>query len=274
MNRVVIATILALPLVAASTFAQARGSGPADQATAADTQSVENHIITVSRSGESHAKPDLGILIMSIRSSSPIADEAVAQNGQKAAATEVALAKLGLAPADYQISSVTFAQAGAGLPHFPGQNEIAAYDATQYVYVFFGAADLSDVGKLTQKTAAVIEALRKAGAVPASSGPPYVLMPAAAQGTLIIYTIKDPAQYEHEALQVAISRARDAAQEIATGAGVQITGLRNVQSGYLAGNVVPRSGASPLEGLRYRWFTTKSDELQIIANATLEYDFK
>jgi len=274
MSRALIVAILALPLAATSAFAQARGSAPADLASATDTQSVQNHVITVSRSGESHAKPDLGILIMSIRSSSPIADEAVAQNGQKATAAEAALAKLGLAPSDYQISSVTFAQAGAGMPRFPGQTEIAAYDATQYVYVFFGAADLSDVGKLTQKTAAVIEALRKAGAVPANSGPPYTPMPAAAQGALIIYTIKDPAQYEHEALQVAIARARDAAQEIATGTGVQITGLRNVQSGYLAGNVVPRSGASPLEGLKYRWFTTKSDELQIIANATLEYDFK
>ena len=211
---------------------------------------------------------------MAIRSSSPIADEAVAQNGQKATAAEAALAQLGLAPADYQISSVTFAQAGAAMPRFPGQAEIAAYDATQYVYVFFGAADLSDIGKLTQKTAAVIEALRKAGAVPANAGPPFVAGPASAQGALIIYTVKDPTQYEHEALQMAIARARDAAQEIATGTGVQIAGLRNVQSGYLSGNVMPRSGPSPLEGLKYRWFTTKSDELQIIANATLEYDFK
>jgi hypothetical protein len=55
---------------------------------------------------------------------------------------------------------------------------------------------------------------------------------------------------------------------------VQIAGLRSVQSGYLGGNVVPRSGSSPLEGLKYRWFTTKRDELQITANATVEYDFK
>jgi hypothetical protein len=37
---------------------------------------------------------------------------------------------------------------------------------------------------------------------------------------------------------------------------------------------MPRSGTSPLEGLKYRWFATKIDELQIIANATVEYDFK
>lgn len=75
-------------------------------------------------------------------------------------------------------------------------------------------------------------------------------------------------------MQVAIARARDAAQDIATGTGVELGGLRNVQSGYLGGNVVPRSGSSPLEGLKYRWYSPKIDDLQIIANATLEYDFK
>jgi hypothetical protein len=143
------------------------------------------------------------------------------------------------------------------------------------VYVFFDAADLSDVAGLTQKAAAVIEALRKAGAVPANAGPQFGPVFNGAPGALIIYTVKDPTPYEHQALQVAIARARDAAQDVAVGTGVQITGLRNVQSGFLAGsNVTPRSGSSPLMGLKYRWYTTKSDELEIIANATVEYDFK
>jgi uncharacterized protein YggE len=253
-------------------LAQMQATAPGVLAENADNQSVQNHVITVSRSGEAFAKPDLGILIMSIRSTSPIADEAVAANAQKAKAVESALAGLGIAPAGYQITSVAFGQGGAG-PRF-GQPEIAAYDATQYVYVFFESADLNDMAHLTEKSATVIEALRKAGAVPANMPGLGPMMPMAAQGALIIYTIKDPTQYEHKALQVAIARARDAAQDIATGTGVQISGLRNVQSGYLGGNVMPRSGSSPLEGLKYRWFTPKSDELQIIANATVQYDFK
>src|SRR5580658_4101018 len=78
-----------------------------------------------------------------------------------------------------------------------------------------------------------------------------------APGALIIYTVKDPAQYEHQAMQVAIGRARDAAQDIAVGVKVQITGLRNVQSTFLRGNVMPRTGQSPLTGLKYRWYSTK-----------------
>jgi uncharacterized protein YggE len=277
MVRVLIVSIFAFSLVTSPSLpAQLRGPARDSQPQNGDSQSVQNHVITVSRSGEAYAKPDLGILVMSILSSSPIADEAVAENARKATAAEAALTGLGFPPGGYQITSVTFGQAGGvRSPGFPGQSDITVYNATQYVYVFFEAPDLSDVAHLTEKSAAVIEALRKAGAVPASAGPQFTPVFPGLPGALIIYTIKDPTQYEHQALQVGIARARDAAQDVATGTGVQITGLRNVQSSFLGGsNVMPRSGPSPLAGLKYRWYTTKSDELEIIANATVEYDFK
>lgn len=232
MSYFLTATILVLSLASSqSALAQVRTATSDAQPENTDAQSVQNHVITVSRSGEAFAKPDLGILIMSIRSSSPIADEAVAANAQKAKAVESAFAGLGIAPAAYQISSVTFGQGGG--PRFGLQQPemAAAYEANQYVYVFFESAELNDVARLTERTATVIEALRKAGALPANTQGFGPIMPTAAQGSLIIYTIKDPTQYEHQALQKAIARARDAAQDIATGAGVQITGLRNVQSG-------------------------------------------
>ncbi|MGD0965332.1 MAG: SIMPL domain-containing protein [Candidatus Acidiferrales bacterium] len=274
MKLILLTVILAFPPFAAPTIhAQLREPARSPQAQDTDSQRVQGHVITVSRSGEAYAKPDLGILVMSIQSTSAIADEAVAANAQKAQATESALAGLGFAPGGYQITSVTFGQGGGG-PRFPGPADITAYNATQYVYVFFEAADLSDVARLTQKSAEVIEALRKAGAVPANASPQLGPVFPGAPGALIIYTIKDPVAYEHQALQVAIARARDAAQDVAMGMGIQIAGLRNVQSGYLGGNVMPRSGPGPLVGLKYRWYTAKSDELAIIANATVEYDFK
>lgn len=274
MFPVLFVVILTFPLFA-STLAARQLQRPDAQDT--ESQNVQSHVITVSRSGEATAKPDLGILMMAIRSTSPLADEAVSQNAQKATSVESSLSGVGLAPASYKISSVVLGQGGG--PRFPGQTEIAAYEAVQYIYVFFESADLNDVVGLTKKSAAIIEALRKSGAVPANNiGPGFGMMmgpmPAAAQGALIIYTLKDPAPYEHKALQVAITRARDAAQDIASGTGVQITSLRNVRAGYLGGNVVPRSGQSPLEGLNYRFFSPKIDELQITANATVEYDFK
>ncbi len=266
-------------LVALSVFAipsidgQVAGPPPGSRAQTQDSQGVQGHVITVSRSGEAYAKPDLGILLMSIQSTSAIADEAVSANADKAKAAQSALAGFGFTPANYQISSVTFGQGGGGL-RYPGQPDVTAFTATQYIYVFFETAELGDVAQLTQKSAGVIEALRKAGAVPANAGPQFGPVPPGAAGALIIYTIKDPAKYEDQALQVAATRAREAAQSLATSMGIQIAGLRNVQSGYLGGNVMPRSGQGPLVGLKYRWYSPKSDELEIIANATVEYDFK
>jgi uncharacterized protein YggE len=235
-----------------------------------DSQTVQNHVISVSRGGEAYGKPDLGIMVMTIRSTAPIAEEAVAENGRKAKAVESALAALGYAPQGYKISSVTFGHAG-GRSYGLNQPEMVAYEAAQFVYVFFEAADLSDMAQLTEKTAAVIEALRKAGAVPHDiEGPRLPNAPNA----LIIYTMKDSEQYERQALQQAIGRARDAAQDIAKAIGVQVTGLRNITSGYLGGNYMPRSGDIALEGLPYRFYSTKSDEVRIHANATVDYDFK
>jgi len=270
MKSALVAALLSFVFAVQGSSARQRGR----EAQNGDSQNVGGHIITVSRSGEAYAKPDLGILIMSIRSTSPIADEAVADNAQKAKDVETALAGLGFGPSGYEISSVTFGNEGG--PRFPGQGDVTAYQANQYIYVFFDGPELADVAQLTQKAAAVIEALRKAGAVPANNANGFSpVMLGGMQGSLIIYTIKDPTDYEHKALQVAIARARDAAEDIATGTGVKLMGLRDVQSGYLAGSgVIPRTGSGPLEGLRYRWFTTKSDELIIVANATLQYDFK
>ncbi len=237
------------------------------------SQSFQNHITTVSRGGEAYAKPDLGILLMSIRSTSPIADEAVAENGRKAKDVEAGLAGLGFSSDRYKISSVTFGR-GGGAPFPPNQSQITAYEANQTVYVFFQGAELNDMAQLTQKSAAVIEAQRKAGAVPATAG--NFFSPATTvQNALIVYTIKDSEPYEKQALQQAISRARDAAQDIAKESGVALGNLRAVNSSFLYGNSYgPRSGGVALEGLKYRWYSTKSDEIEIGASATVDYEFK
>jgi uncharacterized protein YggE len=238
------------------------------QSPAADEpQAVQNHVITVTRGSNAYAKPDLGIMVMSIQSSSPIAEEAVAENGRKAKAVESALTALGYSPEGFKITSVTF---GHGGPNYgPMQPGMVAYEATQLVYVFFEAAELSDVAKLTEKTAAVIEALRKAGAAPGNSAISRLLQ---MQGELIIYTVKNSEPYEKQALRQAIARARDAAQDMATGLGVQITGLRNVKASGPSSSL--QNGNIPLEDLHYRFYSLKSDEIRIHAGVTVDYDFK
>ena len=237
---------------------------------AAQPQSSEDHVIKVRGDGVVNAKPDLGILVMSIQSSSPISEEAVAANAEKAKAVDSALAKMGIAPTGYKIGSVVLGHGGG--PMFgPSPSGITVYNATQSIYVFIEGADLSDMTKLTKKSAAVIEALRKAGAVPGMAPGPC-MMPQM-MGGLIIYTIKDPDQYERKALQQAIARARQAAHDIAAGLNVQITGVRNVQSTFISGADTPR-GQISLEGLPYRFYSTESGEVEITGYATVDFEYR
>jgi len=127
------------------------------------------------------------------------------------------------------------------------------------------------VVKLTDKAVAAMEALRKAGAVPVGN---FGARMPQQQGGMIIYTIKDSEPIERQALQVAIGRARDAAQDLATGMQVQITGVRNIRASALGGNYMPRSGLPYLEGLPYRFYSTHSDQIPISSTVTVEYDFK
>jgi hypothetical protein len=66
MFPVLFVVILTFPLFA-PTLAAGQVQRPDVQDT--ESQNVQNHVITVSRSGEATAKPDLGILMMAIRSS-------------------------------------------------------------------------------------------------------------------------------------------------------------------------------------------------------------
>lgn len=242
--------------------------GPVDS----QSQNTKDHVITVIRNGAVFAKPDLGILAMALRSSGAVPEEVVAESAGKAKLVESALSSLGYNSTSFKITSVVVGEAGGG-PYGPNQLGIPVFEATQYVYVFFEAADLSDVVRLTEKSVAVMEALRKSGAVPADTIGPR-RFPQTQTGGLIIYTVKDSGPYERQALQKAIGRARDAAQDIATGMQVQITGVRNIKASALMGNYMPRSGLPYLQGLPYLFYSTQSDEIEISANATVDYDFK
>jgi uncharacterized protein YggE len=269
MNRISLIAILAFSLFSLPTLlAQTRVGIEAQAAT--EAVEAKAHVISVGRSGSAFAKPDVGILTMAIRSTSPIAEEAVAENERKAKQAESALATLGYAATSYKITSVIFGQTGG--MYGPNQPEITGYQASQYVYVFFEDADLSDPAKLAAKSAAAMEALRKAGAVPASTSNPRQLLQA--QGGMIIYALKHSDECENEAVRKGFERARDAALALAKTVQVQITGVRYVKVGFLAGSYMPYSGMPYLESLPYRFYSTRSDQVEVSASVIVEYDFK
>jgi uncharacterized protein YggE len=243
-------------------------------------RTIHGDMITVSRAGTAFAKPDLAILTMAIQSSEPLVGEATTDNVQKAKAVESALAGLGFSHDQYKVTSVAFGRDGAngagGVQYVqPNQPPPMGYSVSQYVYVFFDGPELNDVAQLGEKVAGAIEALRKAGATPTSpSLGPGRFYPPQSQAAMVVYTIKDSDKYEREALQQALQRAKEAAQDVATTMQVQLVKLDSVRTGFLSRAYPMRNGLTPLEGLPYRFYSDRSDEVQISANATLNYIFK
>jgi uncharacterized protein YggE len=268
MLRILLIVILAFPLFSLPTL-PAQTRSPLESQVESEALEAKAHVISVGRSGSVFVKADVGILAMAIRSTSPIAEEAVAENERKSKDVESALAAIGFSPTGYKITSVIFGQAGGNPMYGPSQPEVVGYQASQYVYVFFDGPELSDPAKLAAKSATVMEALRKAGAGPASAADRRQ-----AQGGMIIYSIKNSDEYENEAVRKGFERARDAAQAIAKTMGVQITGLRYLKVGFLGGSYMPYSGMPYLESLPYRFYSTRSDEVEITASTIVQYDFK
>jgi uncharacterized protein len=232
----------------------------------AGAQETRPHFITVNSTGSVLARPDLGILVMAVQSSAPLAADAITENAKKVKAVQAAIEGLGYSSKNYKIAPAVLSPAG-GPYYAPGQPSITGILASQFVYVFFEGAELNDA-ELNQKSASAVDALIKAGAVP-SVGP--FRSTSQPRGTLIVYTIKDPSGEEAQALQNAMGDDRAKAEQIASHMHVQITGLVSINS-FVRSSTQQLSGR--LEDLPYRYYSTEGDEVKISETVTLAYTFK
>ncbi len=265
MSRRIARTALAAVFLAAATSGTARAQNP------------EIHVITASATGRVLARPDLGILILEIEASAPLAADAASQCARKASDIGAALAGLGNAAGSFQFSPVVFSRAG-GQYYGPNQPTLTGIAAQQYVFVFFEGSVLTDASQLNQKIAATIDALTKSGAGAANPYPQP-------QAAMVVYTVKDAATYESQALEKALASAREKAQAMAKQLGVEITGLRTVSSNFtytgygvdMVGGAIgpyPQVPTNPLQDLPYRFYSTRPDQVPITASANLTYSFR
>lgn len=233
----------------------------------ARAQEPRPHFITVNSTGSVLARPDLGILVMVVQSSAPLAADAITENAKKVKAIQSAIEGLGYSSKNYKIAPVILSPAG-GPCYAPGRSSITGILASQFVYVFFEGAELNDPAELNQKSGPAVDALIKAGAVPSVGA---FRSPSQPRGTLIVYTIKHPSSEEAQALQNAMADARAKAEQIASHLHVQITGLASINS------LVRSYGqqlSGRLEDLPYRYYSTEGDEVEISGTVTLAYTFK
>jgi uncharacterized protein YggE len=245
---------------------------------AAWAQSAAGHLITANGRGEVFVQPDLGILILEVQSSSPLAADALREEATRAANVQSALEALGYIAGSFKLSPVVFTRAG-GAYYGPNQPSITGIQAEQFVYIFFGSGVLKTPAELGRKVAAAIDALIKSGAAPANPFPQQA-------ASMVVYTVRDPSPYENQALQQAVTRARETAETIAKGLGVQLSGLQNASTFFETGSAgvaggmlgtigpFPQAGSNAVTELPYRFYSVRSDQVAITASATLRFGFR
>lgn len=231
----------------------------------AQAQNSNEHLITVSSRASVQIRPDLGILVLVIRSSGPLAVDALTQEARKANDIRSILTSLGYSPGSLKIGPVTFSRAGG--PYYAANlPSITGIEASRLVYVFFEGPGLDNAAQMNQKIAAVIDALSKAGATT-----PTLRLPLQQQGAMVLYTVKNPAGGEAQSFQMAMKEDHERAEAIARQMHVQITGVHSV-SAFIRPTLQPVF--SQLQGLPYHYYSTESDEVQISQTVTVNYDFK
>lgn len=243
--------------------------------TYAAAQETPKPVIAVSAAGKVKAKPDLAIVFMSVRSSAPLAADALDQNTKKVQTVQERLTALGYKGDMVKFTGNRFAPAGgAGMYYGPGGQRPTGFDVYNNLYITIGGADLADVAQFQRKLSTLLDELSKLGVSPAEAAISRVSM---GGSSLVAFTVKDPAASIRDASAQAMTKARAAADEIARQMKVQITGVESVMTQQVAGGgmgVVVGPYASPVDELPYEYFSSSFDEVPIRVNLMVRYSFK
>ena len=223
--------------------------------------------ISVSASGKVSAKPDLAVVFLNIKSTAPLAADALSQNSKKVEEAKSRLATLGYKDDQVKFSGNRFAPAGGGM--FYGGQRPTGFDVYNFVFVYMDCPGLKDVNLLNGKVSTVLDEMGKVGASPNETPISRVSLGGA---SVVAFTLKDPSAYEKEAYVQAMDKARPIADDIARRMKVQITGIESVTS--LGQARIQEQFANPLDEVPYQYFSSSMEEVPIRVSVTVRYTYK
>jgi uncharacterized protein YggE len=230
-------------------------------------QESQKPAISVTSSGKVSAKPDLAVVFLNVKSTAPLAADALNQNTKKVEEIKGRLAALGYKDDKVKFSGHRFAPAGSGI-YYGGQRP-TGFDVYDFVFVYLDGPVLKDVNELNSKVSSILDELSKLGASPSEAPISRISM----GGTSIVaFTLKDPSPYEKEAYLQAMEKARPIADDIARRAKVQIIGIDSVTSA--AQPRFQEQFPNPLEELPYQYFSSSTEEVPIRVSLTVRFSYK
>ncbi len=230
-------------------------------------QESQKPAISVSSTGKVSAKPDLAVVLLNIKSTAPLAADALSQNSKKVEEAKSRLAALGYKDNKVKFSGNRFAPAGGGI--FYGGQRATGFDVYNFVLVYMDGPELKDVNLLNSAASTVLDELGKVGASPSETPISRFSLGGA---SVVVFTVKDPSTYEKEAYVQAMEKARPIADDIARRMKVQITGIDSVTS--TEGTRVQEQFPNPLDDLPYQYFSSSMEEVPIRVSLMVRYSYK
>jgi uncharacterized protein YggE len=225
--------------------------------------------ISVTSAGKVTAKPDLAIVFLTVRTSAPLATDALEQNKKKVQEVQGRLTALGYKDQQIKFSGNRFAPTGQGV-FFGGGQRPTGFDVYNNVYVYLEAADLKDVSSVNARLGALLDEMGKLGAAPDTMPISRISMGGA---SIVAFTVKDPSAQEKEAYLQAMEKARPIADDIARRMKVQITGIDSVISSTMRG-MIAGGPSTPLDELPYEYISSSMDEVPIRVQIDVRYSYK
>jgi uncharacterized protein YggE len=232
-------------------------------------QEVEKPTISVTAAGKAIAKPDLAIVFLNIKSTSPLAADALSQNSKKVEEVKGRLAALGYKDDKVRFSGNRFAPAGSGSGIFYGGQRPTGFDVYNFVLVYLDGPDFKDADSLNTRVSNILDEMSKLGAAPYEMPISRISMGGA---SVVAFTVKDPSPSEKEAYLQAMEKARPIADDIARRMKVQITGVDSVTSA--AQSRIQDQYPNPLDELSYQYFSSSMEEVPVRVSLTVRFSYK
>lgn len=232
-------------------------------------QEAEKPLISVNSAGKVIAKPDLAVVFLNIKSTSPLAADALSQNSKKVDEVKGRLMALGYKDDKVRFSGNRFAPAGSGSGIYYGGQRPTGFDVYNFLLVLLDGPALKDANSLNISVSTILDEMSKLGAAPYEMPISRTSMGGA---SVVAFTVKDPSASEKEAYLEAMDKARPIADDIARRMKVQITGVESVTSA--AQNRAQDQYPNPLDELPYQYFSASMEEVPVRVSLTVRFSYK
>lgn len=224
-------------------------------------------VIQFSSTGVVKVMPDVCVIMLEVRTTAPLAKDALQECTQKVADVSAKLRQLGLKEDSYRFSGIQYSPAGGGRMIYPGGQRSTGFDVYQVLRIQLRDPSPAKAGEISVRVSSLLDELSKAGA--------SVISPAISQVSMggssgVIFAVLEPEKYERQAYYAAIEKARSAAEEMAKKLGINIAGIHSISSGMQP----PMRNPYVPDLIEFAYYSTSPDEISIRSTVSVSFSIK